>query len=56
MSEQIATNRIWGLLLGTESKLKRLMLRLQKTKDQISLVEKHFLESIGELDKIGGGK
>ena len=24
--------------------------------DQISLVEKHFLESIGELDKIGGGK
>lgn len=29
-----------------------------KTKecDQISLVEKHFLESIGELDKIGGGK
>ena len=24
--------------------------------DQISLVEKHFLESIGELDKIGDGK
>lgn len=24
--------------------------------DQLSLVEKHFLESIGELDKIGGGK
>lgn len=24
--------------------------------DQISLVEKHFLASIGELDKIGGGK
>lgn len=27
-----------------------------KERDQISLVEKHFLESIGELDKIGGGK
>ena len=27
-----------------------------KEHDQISLVEKHFLESIGELDKIGGGK
>lgn len=25
-------------------------------RDQISLVEKHFLESIGELDKIGDGK
>lgn len=25
-------------------------------KDQVSLVEKHFLESIGELDKIGGVK
>lgn len=43
MSELIATNRIWVLLLGAESKLKRLMLRLQKTKDQISLVEKTFL-------------
>lgn len=27
-----------------------------KERDQISLVEKHFLESIGELDKIGDGK
>lgn len=27
-----------------------------KERDQISLVEKHFLESIGELDKIGGEK
>ena len=27
-----------------------------KERDQLSLVEKHFLESIGELDKIGGGK
>ena len=27
-----------------------------KERDQISLVEKHFLESIGELDKIGGWK
>ena len=27
-----------------------------KEHDQISLVEKHFLESIGELDKIGDGK
>lgn len=27
-----------------------------KERDQISLVEKHFLESIGELDKIGGRK
>ena len=27
-----------------------------KEHDQLSLVEKHFLESIGELDKIGGGK
>lgn len=27
-----------------------------KEREQISLVEKHFLESIGELDKIGGGK
>lgn len=27
-----------------------------KERDQISLVERHFLESIGELDKIGGGK
>ena len=27
-----------------------------KERDQIALVEKHFLESIGELDKIGGGK
>ena len=27
-----------------------------KEREQISLVEKHFLESIGELDKIGDGK
>ena len=27
-----------------------------KERDQLSLVEKHFLESIGELDKIGDGK
>ena len=27
-----------------------------KERDQLSLVEKHFLESIGELDKIGGRK
>ena len=28
----------------------------EKENDQLSLVEKHFLESIGELDKIGGVK